>query len=53
LGKTQVGFADIMGVNKTTVSRWERGDLDVLGPAKQLAKVLLALKPAADPLYLS
>ncbi|HIF10431.1 MAG TPA: XRE family transcriptional regulator [Sneathiellales bacterium] len=53
LGKTQVEFADMMGVNKTTVSRWERGDIDVPGPAKQLAKVLLALKPAADLLYLS
>ena len=51
LGKTQVEFAKLMGVNVMTVSRWEREDIEPPGPAKQLAKVLLALKPATDLLY--
>ena len=51
LGKTQAECAVLMGGNVMTVSRWEREDIEPPGPAKQLAKVLLALKPATDLLY--
>jgi DNA-binding transcriptional regulator YiaG len=35
-----------------TISRWERGEIAVPGPAQRLAQVLLALRPIVQLLHL-
>jgi putative transcriptional regulator len=51
LGQTQTQFASTMGVTLITVGRWERGEIQVPGPARRLAQVLLALRPAVEMLH--
>ena len=48
LGHTQLRFAETMGVSLMTVSRWERGEVAVPGPAQRLAQLILALRPAVE-----
>jgi DNA-binding transcriptional regulator YiaG len=52
LGQTQLQFAETMGVSLMTISRWERGEIAVPGPAQRLAQVLLALRPIVQLLHL-
>jgi len=52
LGQPQLQFAETMGVSLMTISRWERGEIAVPGPAQRLAQVLLALRPIVQLLHL-
>jgi putative transcriptional regulator len=51
LGQTQTEFAKTMGVTLITVGRWERGEIQVPGPARRLAQLLAALRPAVELLH--
>lgn len=52
LGMNQVRFAEFVGVNQSTVSRWEAGTLDIkdtllIGIRAKAASILAARKSAA------
>ena len=49
--QTQTQFAQTLGCTIQTIGRWERGECEVPGTARQLLKVLLALQPAMDLVY--
>ena len=42
LGETQAQFARRFGVNQTTISRWERGELAITGIAEVVVDYVLA-----------
>lgn len=49
LGLTQQDIADVVGVSKPTVNRWENGGIDNIG-SRKLSKLAKALKTTAEHL---